>query len=279
MPTFDTPEPIFVTLELSVGDARITASERSDTVVEVRPTDDFNDADVKATRQTRVEYASGKLLVKMPKQRSLFGRAGSVDVRIELPSGSQLRGNAAVAAFHCDGTFGECRFKTSAGDVTVEETGPLYVHTAAGDVTVDRVAGHAEVTTGTGAVRIRAIDGTAVVKNSNGHTWVGEVTRDLRLSTANGDISVDSAQATVGAKTANGSIRIGEVVRGSVVLGTAVGELEVGIREGTAAWLDLSTQLGTVHNTMDSSGNPEQAAETVEVRARTSFGDIVIHRS
>ena len=39
MPTFDTPEPISVSLELGVGDIRIVAGDRTDTVVEVRPTD------------------------------------------------------------------------------------------------------------------------------------------------------------------------------------------------------------------------------------------------
>ena len=39
MPTFETPEPISVSLELGVGDVRIAASERTDTVVEVRPSD------------------------------------------------------------------------------------------------------------------------------------------------------------------------------------------------------------------------------------------------
>ena len=38
MPTFDTPEPISVTVELSVGDHRIVAGDRTDNVVEVRPT-------------------------------------------------------------------------------------------------------------------------------------------------------------------------------------------------------------------------------------------------
>jgi hypothetical protein len=39
MPTFDTPEPIAVTIELVVSYVRITASDRTDTVVEVRPSD------------------------------------------------------------------------------------------------------------------------------------------------------------------------------------------------------------------------------------------------
>jgi hypothetical protein len=54
MPTFDTPEPISVSLEIGVGDIQIAASDRADTVVEVRPTDPRKAADVQAAEQTRV---------------------------------------------------------------------------------------------------------------------------------------------------------------------------------------------------------------------------------
>jgi len=57
MPTFDTPEPISVTVEIGVGDIRIVASDRTDTVVEVRPSDEAKKSDVTAAEQTRVEYA------------------------------------------------------------------------------------------------------------------------------------------------------------------------------------------------------------------------------
>ena len=40
MPDFSTPEPIMAVIELEGGDARILASERADTVVEVRPSDE-----------------------------------------------------------------------------------------------------------------------------------------------------------------------------------------------------------------------------------------------
>ena len=59
MPTFDTPEPISVSLELGVGEVRIAASDRDDTVVEVRPSDPTNSDDVSAAERTRVEYAEG----------------------------------------------------------------------------------------------------------------------------------------------------------------------------------------------------------------------------
>ena len=132
--------------------------------------------------------------------------------------------------------------------------------------------------TGSGAVRIREIDGSAVIKNLNGDTWVGEVTGDLRCRVANGDISVSRAFATVGAKTANGNVRIGEVTGGSVVLGTASGDVEVGIGEGTAALLDVRSQFGSVRNSLTAADGPEPSDQRVQVRARTNHGDISIRR-
>jgi DUF4097 and DUF4098 domain-containing protein YvlB len=283
MPTFDTPEPISASISLAVGDARIIASDRNDTVVVVSPSDSSNESDVKAAKQTRVEYSPGALLIKAPKQwrqysRFSSGDFGSIDVQIELPAGSQIAGEAAMADFGCDGRLGACKFTTAAGNIHLDETGPLRLTTSTGSIVVDRAVGRTEVT-GAGEVRIREIDGTAVVKNLNGDTWIGEVTGDLRCSAANGDITVDRAHATVGAKTANGDVRIGEVASGAVTLATAAGALEVGIREGTAALLDVRSQFGSVHNSLAASDGPEPTDKTVQVRARTSFGDIVIRRS
>jgi hypothetical protein len=281
MPTFDTPEPISAVVELVVGDVRITAGDRGDTDVEVRPSDGAHEPDVRAAEQTRVEYSAGRLLVKAPRQRSLslFGKPGSVDVTIGLPAGSRVHGDASVAAFHCAGRLGECRIKTAAGDLQFEQTGPLELNTAAGAIVVDRVAGPAEVTTGSGRVRLREVDGTAVIKNSNGDSWVGEVAGDLRVNSANGSISVDHANAGINATTANGDVRIGGITRGSASLKTSMGEIEVGIRAGTAARLDVHTQFGRIRNHLDDSDGPGPSDQTAEVSARTSFGDIVIRRS
>jgi DUF4097 and DUF4098 domain-containing protein YvlB len=281
MPTFDTPEPISVVVDLVVGDVRITATDRDDTAVEVRPSDGSREPDVQAAEQTRVEYAGGRVLIKAPKQRhlGLFGKVGSIDVAIGLPAGSHVQGDAAVAAFRCTGRLGECRLKTSTGDIQLDHTDALDLNTGAGTVVVDRVAGHAEVSTGSGRVRLREIGGSAVVKNSNGDSWIGEVTGDLRVNAANGDISVDRAHAGVTASTANGDVRIGGFTRGSAVLKTGFGEIELGIHAGTAARLDVSTAFGRVHNHLDTADGPEPSDETVEIRAHSSYGDIVLRRS
>jgi hypothetical protein len=282
MPTFDTPEPIALTVELGVGDLRIVASDRTDTMVEVRPSDPAKKADVTAAEQTRVEYAGGRLLIKAPKNWRRYtphGGGESVDVQVELPAGSQLRGETGVAALHCRGRLGECRYKTGIGDIQLDQAGVVQLRTGVGDITVERAGGDAELTTGSGSVQIHHIDGTAVVKNSNGDTWIGEVTGDLRVNAANGRISVDRACETVAAKSANGDVRLGEVAHGAVFAETALGKVEIGIRDGVAAWLDLNTRFGNVHNDLDAAERPVSGEDAVEVRARTSFGNITINRS
>jgi hypothetical protein len=279
MPTYETPQPITATVELAMGDVRIIAGDRDATLVEVQPSDASNEEDVKVAELTRVEYASEQLLVKAPKLRSwLSKRGGSLDVTLELPAGSHVHGTMGLGDFHCDGELGDCRIKTGLGRIRLDRADKLNLRSATGDITVERATGRAEVTAGSGDVRLGELGAAAVIKNSNGDTWVGVAGGDLRLNTANGSIAVDLAQASVGAKSAHGDVRVGEVVRGAVVIETKVGDLEVGIREGTAAWLDVSSRFGHVHNALEATDAPETTAETVEVRARTSVGEVVIRR-
>lgn len=282
MPTFETREPISVTVEIGVGDIRIAASDRTDTVVEVRPSDPNKNADVSVAEQTRVEYAGGRLLIKAPKgwrSYTPWGGSESIDVQIDLPAGSNVRAEAAVATFHCTGRVGECRYKTGAGHIHVDEVGAVEFKTGAGDIAVGRAAGQTEITTGSGAVKVGSIDGTAVIKNSNGDTWIGNVGGNLRVKAANGKIVVDRSHASVSAKTANGGIRLGEVAHGDILAETALGKIEIGILDGVAAWLDLNTKFGNVRNDLGAVGRPEPGEDTVEVRTHSSFGDVTVGRS
>ena len=282
METFETPEPISVDVELGVGDIRIDATDRTDTTVDVRPSDPKKKGDVVAAEQTRVNYANGHLTVSGPKGwRQWRPRRGgeSIAVSIALPTGSLVRAEAGVATLRSSGRLGEFRGKVGVGDIALDETGSLDLKTGFGDIRIERAAGKADVVTGSGSVRIGRIDGAAVVKNSNGDTWIGVVGGEARVRAANGDISIDLAHEGVAAKSANGDVRFGNVARGAAVAQTAAGAVEIGIRDGVAAWLDLHTGFGNVQNDLEVSGAPEPGQDTVEVHASTSFGDITIHRS
>ncbi|MFE7131690.1 DUF4097 domain-containing protein [Streptomyces sp. NPDC057638] len=278
MPSFDTPEAISVTARVEAGSIRFAADKRLDTQVDVKPRDPGKELDVRTAEQTEVGYANGVLTVRTPKP-NLFGRTGIVDVTVELPTGSRVDMTGAWAQVLGEGRLGETRVKTSSGDVRLDETGPLTLTATHGSITVDRVAGPAEITTSSGSLRVGLIDGTGTLKNSHGTTTVGAATGALRVRGALGDIEVRRAEDSLDITATHGTVRVGEVARGTVELETNFGAIEVGVREGTAAWLDVNSGSAQVRNSLTASEAPGEAEETVKIRARTRHGNIDILRA
>lgn len=280
MPSFDTPNPILADLEPVVGNVRIVATDRTDTVVEVRPSNEAEPADVKAAQQTTVEFSGGTLTLRAPKARPhLTYKSRSIDVLVELPSGSRLQGSTGMGHLHATGRLGEASYKSGMGHLQLEQAADLRLRTATGNVDVGRVDGNAEITTSSGRVELGAVTGTADVKNSNGATVVDTVGGTLRVRAANGDITVQHAEDDVDAKTANGAVRVLDAARGELTLESAMGDVQVGIRQGSAAWLDVRTKFGTVRNELADATAPAEGTDKLAVRAHTSFGDITVHRS
>src|SRR6478752_2887384 len=90
MPTFDTPSPVAVIIDVVVGDVRVSASDRTDTVVAVRPLDPAKSADVDAATQTTVEFDGSTLRIRTPKHWTRFtpfGGTEAVEVVVEVPTG------------------------------------------------------------------------------------------------------------------------------------------------------------------------------------------------
>lgn len=279
MPTYDTPQPIAVEIDLGAADVRIVASERADTALEVRPSDASDESDVAAAREVTVDLVAGALQVAGPKSRLFTRKTRSVDVVVELPAGSAAAVHLQVGGVRAEGRLGACDITVAAGGVHVERVGTLRAKTSAGNVTAETVDGDATISTGSGRVRAGRIAGAATIENANGHVVVDEVRGTAALKSANGDLHLGRGGSDVVARTSNGSVRLDEVVRGSVELATAMGDLEVGVAAGTAAWLDVSTGFGHVHRELDGATRPESSDETVEVRGRTRYGDIVVRRA
>ena len=285
---FSTPSPIAVALDLYVADVRFAASDRTDTIVEVRPSDPDKAADIKAAENTRVEYddAARTLSIVSRKPRNRFvnfssKRPESIDVVIQLPADSDVRGEAGLGDFQADGALGAVELKTGLGAIRFSETGPLNVRNGAGAITVEGVSGTAKVHASSGDIRIGAVDGTAEVSSSNGKVRVGVVTGPATIKVSNGSVSVDRALSDITAESSNGEVRIGEVARGAVSATSKNGGVEVGIREGSAAWLELNTGVGRVYNELAASDAPEagEPVDRVEVHASTKLGDVTIRRA
>ncbi len=279
---FETPEPISAVIELVAGEAHIAAGARQDTVVEVGPTDSANQADVNAAAAVRVEFSAGTLSVRSSgrwRSWSPFGYGGSVTIRIGLPSGSRLAGGTSMGEFRCTGELGDCQLKTSLGDVHVEQAASARLTGGAGSVILERASGDVELNAASGEIRAGEIDGSAEVKNANGDTHITRITGELRVKSANGDVAVGHASGPLVVKTAYGDVRVDDASGSSAVAESGCGTVEIGVRDGVAAWLDLHTGYGRLENELEAAGAPKPGDPRIEVRARTGYGDITIRRS
>jgi hypothetical protein len=281
MPTYETPNPITAVIKLGVGEVRLAAADRADTVVDVRPADPDNADDVRAAAEVTVEFADGELRVtgRRPRWFNVRKRTDSIVVEVALPAGSEVGVDTGLGVVRAEGRLGRCVVESGLGDVAVEDCAELDIRTGLGKVDIGRVAGALSLRTGAGDVRVHRAEGASVVKNSSGDTRIGVAGGDLRVNAANGDIAVERALAGVVARSSNGSIRLEEVSAGEVVAETSLGGVEVGVRPGIAAWLDLDSSVGTVQNQMEDAGAPEEGQPVVKIHARTSVGPIVVRHS
>ncbi|NEW42165.1 DUF4097 domain-containing protein [Nocardia cyriacigeorgica] len=209
MYTFQTPQPISVTVEVLAADVTVVASDRTDSVVVVRPADESKKADVRAAEQTEVDFTDGTLRVTTPKSwrtYTPFGGNAAITVTIEVPTGSELTSTTGVGHVRGAGALGHCELTVALGDITVERP-----------------------------------------------------------------------QGSVTAKATKGNIRIGAATRGELRLETSVGELEVGIRPGSAVRLETDATVGTVQNTLAPVG--AEPVDTVQVFARSSLGNVIIRHA
>ena len=280
MPTYTTPTPIDLAINLQVGAIEVVAGDRTDTVVTVSPTSSGKAVDRRGADETTVVLDGARLTITGPRARlSWIGPTESVDVRVELPAGSRVTAELAVGGVRTAGRLGATRIKCSMGPVDLDTTGDLWLRAGHGNATVGTADGGVEITADHGQIRIGTVTGDAILKASHGSIMIGETRGDLDAKLSYGDLEITTALASVTAMTAYGSIQLREVSSGSIRVENGYGQITLGVRPGVPAWLDLSSKDGHVRNQLDGDRAPDESEQTVAVRARTRYGDITIQRA
>jgi putative adhesin len=262
MRTFDTPQPITAHIESAAGHVRLSASDRSDTVVEVRPCNDSRAADVRAAERTRVDFVRDTLNVSVGRWGPFGARTGAVDITVELPSRSRLDISVASAHVQASGDYADCRLASASGDLSVALVdGNLRADSASGRIAVEAANGRGSISTASGDATIGALDG------------------DLKFQAASGRLGVDRFRGSLTARTASGGVAVATAIHGEISAQTASGDVEVGVAAGTAARLDIITGSGVVTNEMQPSDGPADGDDTLVINVRTASGDVAVRRS
>ncbi|MEU4239820.1 DUF4097 family beta strand repeat-containing protein [Actinoplanes sp. NPDC026619] len=219
MQKFDTRTPIAAVLAVPAGRVRIIAADRPDTTVEVRPADAGKARDEKAAEQTTIAYADGVLRIAVPTENQLLGPSGSIEVTIQLPTGSRIEATAGAAEFRAVGRLGDVTFEGAHGEIKVDEAASLRLTAHVGNVLIGRLDGPAEISVQKGDINVaEATRGPVVLRTEAGDVTIraaagvsatmdagtsygriinelrntGEAQLEIRATTAYGDITAHS---------------------------------------------------------------------------------------
>ena len=258
--TFNTPGPLRLEVRVPSGRIDLESVEGDETTVEL-------DGSPEIEEEARIEVRprrDGHEVIVVIEDRGLFKRfRGDVRVRVSAPAGADVELSTASADVDGRGEFGG-----------------LQANTASGDVAFEHVGGDAQVNSASGDVNIKRVQGALTVNTASGDLEIGYVGGNAKVRSASGDVSIDEAEASLKIQTASGDLAARSVREGDVVLQTASGDIEVGVKHGSKLWIDARSMSGDTSTDLEVSDTPSEGdGPLVEISATAMSGDIAIRRA
>jgi hypothetical protein len=278
MPAYESLGPIDAAINVSTGHVEVVASDRPDTIVEVSPTNPGRSGDVSLAREATVSFDNNRLHVRVPRRLKLLGQSDSVDVRVELPTGSRAEIGVAYGSLRVRGELGATRIVAKYGNVSADRVGDLTLESPYGEVDIAEVGGGLDVTAGHGHVRIGQVAGVARLRGSHGTLALGTTEGEVDVATS-GPLTITRALGDVTARSAHGAIRVLEAQAGILRLENGYAEVEVGVPAGVAAWVDAASAHGVVRNELTPDPEAADTDRTIELHLRANWADVLIRRA
>jgi hypothetical protein len=266
--TFEVQGPVELDVRLASGDIEVDPSVEGTVDVELIAHDEESQRLVDTARVEISQHGHRPtVVVDVPQRRGfalsdLFSRSG-IECRIRCSHDSGLS------------------VRTKSADILARGTlGALNVQTASGDIEVDRVSGGVNVKSASSDFGAREIGGGVNIQTASGDISIDIARGPVNVTSVSGDISIGEAYDNVNANSVSGDQEHSAVLQGTVAAHTVSGDVLIGVRRGSRAFLDCTTVSGDTSSELElSSEAPAGDGPLVEVRAKTVSGDIRITRA
>lgn len=273
---FETLSPIRLRVEIPAGRVFVTAEKTGQTLIEMTAKGGNARAWI---ADAEVSKHGEEIVVIIRKPDGLFwGGRGSVDVNIRLPEESWAAITTGSGHIDTAGALGKVRARSGSGAIRLDDCGEVYARSGSGEITVRLCAGSVDAKTGSGHVTVGKVGADARIVTSSGGAEIDEVAGDARVHCASGHIEVGQAGDSLDAHAASGSIRVRRADHGRVSARTGSGSVRVGVANGTAALLDVSTLSGRVDSELQPSDAPGDNEKRVELILSTMSGNVTVAR-
>ena len=204
-----------------------------------------------------------------------LSRNRSIRLLVEVPPRTPLTVKSSSMDVVARGQFGELRCRTASGDVHLDDVDRLEVSTASGDV------------------RVRVVNGDAEFNSASGDVTATTVTGRLTAQLASGDLVADIVGEGLSIGTSSGDVRIGRCDGSDINIKTVSGDIVVGLPTGIRVDPDIATMSGKVslpsaaskpskqpseQSTEQPNGQPTER-RSVRLRLRAVSGDVRVLRA
>jgi hypothetical protein len=263
---FETQGEVTFDVTLPAGRLEIQTGPPGRATVELEPLGGDDSQELVDEAQVEVSPFGGRtrLTVQLKNQRRFlrFGNA-QVLVRAQVPEGADVDASVASADVQTRGPLGNAHVEVASGGVDLESAASVEVSSASGDIRLRSVEGDLSVSTASGDVRVERIGGQG------------------RIRTASGDVVVSDARGAIEVQSASGDQRVEAVREGRVSLRSASGDLSVGVRQGSALWVDARSMSGDTTSEIDLDADASDVGDAplVELRAISMSGDVRVLRA
>ena len=277
--SFQTPAPARLRVEIPNGQITVTAAVTETTDIDLTAPRGDSGAMAWVADAEIVQFGD-EIVVRGPKvSLSLFRSWGPIEARIRAPLGSDAHLSMGAGGIETHGKLGKVTANTGAGSVKLDDCDEARAHTGAGNVEIAAVSGSVDTKTGAGTVTIGKIGADAHIITAAGNAHVGDITGSAKFTTAHGNVEVEHAGDNLEVFTASGNVDVRRADHGRVRAKTVSGWVSVGVPNGVAALLDISTLSGRVQSDLAASGVPGDGEAQVELILSTVSGNVNVARA
>ncbi len=271
--------PASVRIELEVGKLDVVATDRPDVTITASASNPGRGGDRAAADAVRVDRVGDEIVVRGPQKRRLLGPGkDAVDLVVELPEASAVTALVRYGSARLAGRFGAVSVELPFGQLSLDTAERLELKGGHGDYRVTAVTGDADVRFKWGSTRVGHVGGRLQL-SGDGPIMVDRTDGPADLKTSTGPLELGTAGAGATIRSAYGPVRVRDALRGVIRVDGAYGNVDVGVRAGTAVWLDATSQHGVVRTDLAADSGPGTGEETLELHVRTGYGSIAVHRS
>jgi hypothetical protein len=266
--TFEVQGPVELDVRLTSGDIEVDPTAEGRVEVELIAHDEESQRLIDNARiELNAQGHRPTVVIDVPQKKgfsiTLFGRSG-IECRVRCPHDSGLS------------------IRTKSADIEARGTlGGLNVQTASGDIDIDRVSGGVNVKSASSDFSAREV-GPTNIQTASGDIDISCVRGPVNITSVSGDISIGEAYDNVNTNTVSGDQDHGAVMTGVVAAHSVSGDITIGVRRGSKAFLECTTVSGDTSSELEMTGDGPAAGDNapfVEVRAKTVSGDIRITRA